>query len=160
MFESLAAKGFALAVQMVGNRDDAAEIVQEGLLTLWKNRWRLDRNRQPRAWFYRVLRNLCVDRLRRRGRATAPGPQADRLSDAGAGDPSRIAEANERRARLRRELESLPAELREILCLRDFHNLPYAEIAAVLGIPAGTVMSRLHHARLELRLRMSGTETG
>ena len=154
VLQDYAARGFTLAYQLLGNSDDAAETVQDGLLVLWRNRAKLDSRRNPRGWFYRVVRNLCVDRLRRR-RLQTTLPLDDALApDERAGDPSGIAQANEYRTRLRRELEDMPPNLRDILYLRDFHDLSYAEIAEVLSIPAGTVMSRLHRARMELRDRM------
>jgi RNA polymerase sigma-70 factor (ECF subfamily) len=68
--------------------------------------------------------------------------------------PDRLAEQRELDLILRRELEGLPLDLREIVLLRDFHDLSYAEIAEVMGIRQGTVMSRLHRARTELRQRV------
>jgi RNA polymerase sigma-70 factor (ECF subfamily) len=154
VLQDYAAKGFTLAFQLLGNRDDAAETVQEGLLALWRHRAKLDPSRNPKGWFYRVVRNLCVDRLRRRRLATAAPLEAAGLQDEGSADPARIVQDNEYRTRLRLQLESLPPNLREILFLRDFHDLSYAELAEVLSIPPGTVMSRLHRARMELRARM------
>ena len=149
-----AAKGFSLAVQLLGNTDDAADTVQEGLLALWRNRERLERDRNPRGWFYRVIRNLCVDRLRRRARGKTVAFDEALAPDDETADPARTAQQKEYRARLRRELGGMSPNLREILYLRDFHDLSYADIAEVLAIPAGTVMSRLHRARMELRDRL------
>ncbi len=158
MLEGFAAKGFALAVQMLGNADDAADTVQDGLLALWRSRAKLDRNRDPKAWFYRVLRNLCVDRLRRRCVERRSPLEAADQTDADATEPGQSAEGNEYRRRLRQELQSMPENMREILLLRDFHDLAYGAIADVLDIPVGTVMSRLHRARAELRDRMVGRD--
>lgn len=154
MLQDYAARGFTLAVQLLGNADDAAETVQEGLLAFWRNRANLDHRRNPKAWFYRVVRNLCVDRLRRRRLGRTVALDEARTHDEGSGDPARIAQENEYRTRLRTELDGLSPSLREILYLRDFHDLSYAEIAETLSIPAGTVMSRLHRARMELRDRV------
>ncbi|MCH7814492.1 MAG: RNA polymerase sigma factor [Planctomycetes bacterium] len=149
-----AAKGFSLAVQLLGNSDDAADTVQEGLLALWRNRERLERNRNPRGWFYRVIRNLCVDRLRHRARGKTVTFDETLAPDDAAADPAETAQRKEYRVRLRHELGNLSPNLREILYLRDFHDLSYTDIAEVLAIPAGTVMSRLHRARMELRDRL------
>ncbi len=158
MLEGFAAKGFALAVQILGNADDAADTVQDGLLALWRSRAKLDRTRNPQAWFYRVVRNLCVDRLRRRRLEQASTLDAADPHDVNAADPGQVVESNEYRRRLRRKLEAMPEAMREILYLRDFHDLSYGAIADVLGVPAGTVMSRLHRARMELRHRMTGRD--
>jgi RNA polymerase sigma-70 factor (ECF subfamily) len=156
MLEGFAAKGFALAVQMLGNADDAADTVQDGLLVLWRRRTKLDHNRDPKAWFYRVLRNLCIDRLRRRRIERATSAGAADPPEGESADPGRAAEVDEYRRRLRRELGVMPEAMREILLLRDFHDLSYGTMADVLGIPVGTVMSRLHRARMALRDRMTG----
>ena len=68
--------------------------------------------------------------------------------------PALAAQRGEERTLLKRELMAMPLEHREVVLLRDFHNLSYSEIAKVLGVPQGTIMSRLHRARTELRRRM------
>ena len=70
----------------------------------------------------------------------------------------KIAEQNEQKLLLRRALLALPAEQREVILLRDYHHLSYAEIATVLGSPTDTIMSRLHRARSALRERMKQYE--
>ena len=71
-------------------------------------------------------------------------------------NPAQTAAQDEDTARLRQALHELPDDMREILLLRDYHDLSYAEIAGVLNIAAGTAMSRLHRARSALRQRMQG----
>lgn len=157
VLEAEGRRGFAFAWQMLRNRDDALDAVQSAMESVWRTRKRLEAGRDLRPWFYRVLRNRCVDVLRTRyTRATAPlesdPPARDGL------DPSQSAAKNEQLDRLRRELAGLPDEMREIILLRDYQDLPYAEIARVLDIPKGTVMSRLHRARSALRERMLADE--
>lgn len=147
-------KGFALAIHMLGNADDAADAVQEGLCVLWSRRKQLRKGQDPAAWFFRVLRNHCIDQLRKR-RLRRPG-SAD-LEDrpgAAADRPDVGAERHEFNVRLVRELEKLDLPHREILLLRDFQDLSYSQIAEVLVISQGTVMSRLHRARMLLRERL------
>lgn len=142
-----------MAVQMLRNREDALDAVQTTMAAVWRRRSRLDPQRDLRGWFYRVLRNRCIDMLRsgrlRKSTALAVDPPG-----AEANGPAEQAIRAEELSRLRRELERLPEEMREIIMLRDYHDLPYADIARVLEIPAGTVMSRLHRARCALRERM------
>ncbi len=150
-------RGFAYAWSVLRNREDALDAVQSALLAVWKHRGRLHAGPQRRAWFYRVLRNKCIDIIRRR--QSRPTVQLDPDIPQAAGDgPSERASRAEQCRRLREALASLPADLREILILRDYHDLSYAEIARVLEIPAGTVMSRLHRARLALRERVLAQE--
>ena len=97
-----------------------------------------------RAWAYRIVANKCADWLRRR--------QRERL-DASAHHPAEPSAPGSDRSQdeLQTALRDLPADRREILVLRYLDELSTAEIAEVLGIPEGTVKSRLHHARNHLR---------
>ena len=95
----------------------------------------------------RVVRNRCLDMLRRR----RPGDDSTELvRDPGLG-PEQSLSKEQRSAVIRHAISMLPADKREIIVLRDYMDLSYAEIAEVLGIASGTVMSRLHRARLALR---------
>lgn len=155
--ELVGRRGFAYAWQMLRNHDDALDAVQTAMTAVWQHRRRLRPGHDPRGWFYRVLRNKCIDVLRtRRGRRPAP-LSADPL-DRSQPDPLSDAGRQEELANLRQALTELPDDMREILLLRDFHDLPYAEIASVLDIAAGTVMSRLHRARSTLRERLLAKE--
>lgn len=147
-------KGFAFALHWLGDPDDAADAVQEGLSALWAQRHRFRRGQDPAAWFFRVLRNQCIDQLRKRKVRCHEGLTLEGPADTRSQGSAVAAERAEFIARLRRELGDLDTEHQEILLLRDFHDLSYAQIAEVLAIPAGTVMSRLHRARMMLRERL------
>jgi RNA polymerase sigma-70 factor (ECF subfamily) len=131
----------ALATQILGNADDAADAVQDAFETVLGSPESYDAGKGPlRPWFMRVVRNRCLDMLRRR----KPGDDAaDLLHDPAPGP--------EQSLRQRRAIAVLPAGQREIIVLRDYMDLSYAEIADVLEIAPGTVMSRLHRARLALK---------
>lgn len=144
-------KGFALAIQLLRCREDAADVLQESLRKLVHGK-RFDARRGSRqAWFLKVVRNGALDVVRQRKpqdeEMVAQLPDEGRIPDI-------AAEHNELTQIVRNQIEAMPAEQREILLLRDYHDLRYAEIAEVMDIPAGTVMSRLHRARNELRQRM------
>jgi RNA polymerase sigma-70 factor (ECF subfamily) len=153
--EELGRSGFTLAIQLMQNRDDAADAVQDALHALVRNRRLYDPQRgNVRAWFLKIVRNRCVDLLRRRGhRHSASGGTLDMAASPEA-RPDEAAEMQEELRLLRRELFAMSTDQREVILLRDYHNLSYAELATVLRIPVGTVMSRLHRARTELRRRM------
>jgi RNA polymerase sigma-70 factor (ECF subfamily) len=155
--ELVGRRGFAYAWQMLRNHDDALDAVQTALTAVWQHRRRLRSDRDPRGWFYRVLRNKCIDVLRSR-RTRRSGTLEVDLPDRFAEDPASDADRREELMRLRQALAEISEEMREIVLLRDFHDLPYAEIATVLDIPAGTVMSRLHRARSALRQRLLAKE--
>jgi RNA polymerase sigma-70 factor (ECF subfamily) len=157
LLDTVGRRAFVFAWQKLGNHDDALDAVQATMAAAWRSRKKLRPGRELRGWFYRVLRNRCIDVLRsRRTQRVMPleaDPPEGKMSDP-AGDVSR----REQLQRLRRELEQMPDDMREIILLRDFHDLSYAEIADVLSIPAGTVMSRLHRARSALRERVLAQE--
>ncbi len=153
--EELGARGFALAMQMLGRRDDAADAVQDSLHQLVR-KWRsFDAERgELKPWFLTIVRNRCIDLIRRRSRQQTEHAELESLSDPASARSDTMAEQHEMNEILRSELMSMPESQREIILLKDFHNLSYAEVAKMLSIAKGTVMSRLHRARVELRGRM------
>ena len=137
----------ALAIQLLGNAEDARDAVHDAFAAVLGRPGAYDAKRGPlRPWFLRLVRNRCIDMLRAR-RPT--GVEDTQTSDAAPG-PEAIAETTERDAALHAALQSLPTEQRQIVVLRDYLDLSYSEIAGVLEVPAGTVMSRLHRARVAL----------
>ena len=149
--ESLSEHGFALAIQLLGRHEDAADVVQDSLRKLVHS-GQYDAQRGPkRAWFLKVVRNGALDVLRKR-KPEDEGAVAQ-LEDTDL-SPAETTEQNELKTIIRQQLEGMDVAQREIVLLRDFHDLSYAEIAEVMEIRAGTVMSRLHRARKELRQRM------
>lgn len=146
--------GFALAVLLLRNRDDAADAVQDSFHTLLRKRRLFDPKRgQLRAWFLKIVRNRCLDMLRKRRRDATIAAELTELP-ATQETPDAASEKRETIEALKLELMNMPLSQREIILLRDYHNLSYADVARVMNIPVGTVMSRLHRARAELRRRM------
>ena len=149
---------YLLALQMLSNRDDAMDVTQDAMLRFFTTLGSFDRERRVQPWLFTIIRNQVRDLWRRRQRRPGDSaPDADSLtSQLVSSGPS--PEADLRRQQLREEvwraLAKLPAEKREIIVLRDFHDLAYNDIAQLLGIPIGTVMSRLHGARRQLRARL------
>ena len=137
----------ALAIQLLGNSDDAADAVHDSFARVLAKPDAYDSDKGPlKPWFYRVVRNRCLDMIRRR-RDSEP---ADALIDA-APTPEERAVNEQRSARVKAALAKLTRDQREIVVLRDFLDLSYAEIADVLDVAPGTVMSRIHRARLSLK---------
>lgn len=158
MRDELAALGngaHALAIQILGNRDDAADAVHDAFARVLSRPQAWNRQRGPlKPWFLRVVRNASIDLLRRRRPAVAA---VDELAAPDAG-PEAALEMLQRDRRLERALADLPPQQRQIVVLRDYLDLGYAEIAAVLELAPGTVMSRLHRARLALRQRLESDD--
>jgi RNA polymerase sigma-70 factor (ECF subfamily) len=137
----------ALAIQILGNADDAADAVHDSLARALENQHTYDAKKGPlKPWFLRMVRNRCIDLLRKRRQTDH---RVDDLAD-DAASPEEIAEISDRDRVLRKALESLPSEQRQIIVLRDYVDLSYAQIAETLDIAPGTVMSRLHRARVAL----------
>ena len=149
---------YFLALQLLGNPDDAMDVVQDSLVRFLTNLHRFDESRPLRPWLFQIVRNRVIDLMRRRkvrkhdsidARDDEGNPQVQLLDPTV--DPHRDAKQSQLRVHLWQALESLSPAQREILVLRDYQDLSYAEIAETLKIPIGTVMSRLHGARIRLK---------
>lgn len=152
------------ARSVVGNMETAREIAQEAFLKVYASRDRFDLKRRFSSWFYRILRNLAVDRVRRQASGT-PGAAGELVGDwdSDSRGPAAEASVRERRLAVHQILADLPLKFREVLALRDIEGLPCGEIGERVGLSAGTVRWRLHHARKLFRAqweRVLGRETG
>lgn len=149
---------YTLARHLTRHEFDAQDVVQEASLRAWRH---FDgfRGGNPRVWLLTIVRHTAYTWLSRAShRAT------EALDDVGDDVIAAAAQADdalavsEQRAVVSRALAQLPRESREIVVLRDIEDLSYQEIARVLGVPIGTVMSRLARARQRLRTILSGSE--
>lgn len=146
--------GLRVATGILGNVDDARDAVQEAFIKVFKNLSRFDSKRSFGPWFYQILRNQCRDMLRSRGSRDRRETRDARLDFRPASPQSGPERAQERSAA--RELvwlglERVGEDHREVLVLKELQGFRYPEIAEILGIPEGTVASRLYHARRALR---------
>ena len=148
---------FALTLRMCGNPEDAAEAAQEAFLAAWQGLAFFRGEASFSTWLYRLVSNACVDLLRRDGRRRASaGPSLDDeelnldVPDP-APSPQDAAERQELREEIERGLSALSPEHREVLILREIHQLRYDEIADSLSLDVGTVKSRISRARKQLR---------
>jgi RNA polymerase sigma-70 factor (ECF subfamily) len=141
---------YRLARWMLHNEHDAEDVVQEASLRALRY-FRTFTGGNGRAWFLRIVRNTCWS-LRERIALPADPFDEERHSgeDAGA-DPEALALRTDAVTALRRAIDTLPARLRELLVLRELEGLSYKELADVLDIPMGTVMSGLSRARQAAR---------
>lgn len=154
-------QAYCAALGLVGSHDDAMDLSQEAFARAFRARASLDPERPFYAWLYTILRRLCFNYLRDRSRRrskleAAAGWLADEAdSRASAQNPARAAERDELRTRVESAIGDLPDRQREVLVLKEFEGLRYREIADLLGIPLGTVMSRLYAARRHLAARLT-----
>jgi RNA polymerase sigma-70 factor (ECF subfamily) len=136
---------------MVGDRAAADDLVQDTLERAWLRFAQWCPGRDLRAWLFSIMHNLRVDQLRRPGLNTLPMGDEDFEVPTRATQSDRL-EVNDLEAALAR----LPEDQRVVLLLVALEEMSYEEIAGVLGIPAGTVMSRLSRGRERLRLILEG----
>ena len=146
------AASFALA--WTGNQDDALDLSQEAFARAFRAIRRFDTSRPFYPWFHTILRNLCLNHLSRAARRFDLPLRNGFDSPSSAPGPYAVLERRELRRQVWEALRDLKPRDREILILREFQGLTYAAIADLLGIPKGTVMSRLHAARQRLRERL------
>jgi RNA polymerase sigma-70 factor (ECF subfamily) len=153
-------RAYYAALALVGSREDALDISQEAFARAFRARARLDPDRPFYAWLYQILRRLCFNFHRDRATRSRAMAAAAWLADAPVAsadeDPARAFERDELRRRLEAAIDALPAREREAFVLKEFEGLKYREIAELVGVPLGTVMSRLYSARHRLADALEG----
>jgi RNA polymerase sigma-70 factor (ECF subfamily) len=147
-----------LALRMVRDQEEAWDVAQEAFVRAWQALPNFKGQSAFYTWLFRITVNVASDRLRQRGaRVRAFGAEqvseeemARTMADSGA-SPADTATQSDQRRRIMQGLAALPDHHRTIIMLSDLEGLSYREIAEVLQVPMGTVMSRLHNARRRLR---------
>ena len=152
---------YRMALHLTGGREDEArDLVQDGFIRIWRY-WSFQKPDHFKSWMYRILHNLFLDNRRRAGRRPTvslddPAPHhedlswEDRFAEARP-QPLGILETKELQHEVAGALRRLPAEFRIPVMLCDMEGLSYDEIARVVSCPVGTVRSRIHRGRLQLR---------
>ena len=153
-------------LRLTGGSEDALDLLQDAFLRAFEKLDRFQGESSFYTWVYRIAVNLALSGRRRRrvtarigigggGRGEAPDP-ADDPSES---DPTLPLERAERDGLIQSALNALADDHRAVVVMKEFDGLRYEEIAGILGVPVGTVRSRLHRARLELRDRLQGLLT-
>jgi RNA polymerase sigma-70 factor, ECF subfamily len=147
-------KVFNVAYKFVGKHDEAEDLTQDIFLKIFKALNTFDRRANFQTWIISISRNLCIDHYRsvRKERQTiAREVDTNDLQPASRDrTPYAAAEHQDLREQLKQALETLPLTLRTAVVLRDLQELSYQQIAERLGLPEGTVKSRINRGRLEL----------
>jgi RNA polymerase sigma-70 factor (ECF subfamily) len=147
-------KVFNVAYKFVGKHDEAEDLAQDIFLKIFKALASFDRRANFQTWIISISRNLCIDHYRsvRKERQTiAREVDTNDLQPASTDrGPYQAAEHQDLRGLLRQALQKLPLTLRTAVVLRDLQELSYQEIADRLGLPEGTVKSRINRGRIEL----------
>jgi RNA polymerase sigma-70 factor, ECF subfamily len=143
-----------VARSITGNPTDADDLVQDTLLRAYRAIDKFD-GRYPRAWLFTIMRNAQINRVRRKRPELMRDPDTTLAvvanTDNDAKTPESVVLDQTFDAAVERSLAAIPAQFREAIHLVDIDGLSYNEAAAVLDIPVGTVMSRLHRGRKLIR---------
>ena len=154
-------RAYSVAYGFMGNREDALEMAQESFVKVFKAIKRFDLGMPFYPWLYRIVKNTCLNQIKkkkRRGESSLDSMMASGRDFATQKlGPEAKAALEELKGDLAESLDRVSDNHREIIVLRHIHELSYGEIAECLGIPHGTVMSRLHGARKSLKKVMEMT---
>lgn len=149
-----------------GREDEARDLVQDAFIRIWRY-WSFQKPDHFKSWMYRILHNLYLDSRRRCARRPTvsldePSPFGgesaweDRLAEPQA-QPTQVADQHELQREVAAALARLPDEFRIPVMLCDMEGLAYDEIARIVSCPVGTVRSRIHRGRLQLRATLKET---
>lgn len=149
---------YNLALRMVGNSEDAADMSQEAFIKAYNSLNSFRGDSKFSVWLYRIVSNVCLDfiRSRKRKQTVSLSVEDDNGEDVeldiadDTQSPERLMDKQLTRDAVRRGLASLPPGQRQILLLREIQGMSYDEIAEVLNVEAGTVKSRIFRARKKL----------
>lgn len=159
---------YTLCLRILGNAEDAEELTQETLVKALTGLERFDGRAQLGTWLHRIATNACYSRIRSdrvRSKGRVPWPETGE-PEAGLGvqhgsQPSEAAlDAGQRQRAVAMALGQIQPEHRVVLVLRDVQGLEYEQVAEVLGVPVGTIKSRLFRARVALREAVERIESG
>ena len=148
---------YSLALRMIGDPEDAADMTQETFIKAYRSLSSFRGDSKFSSWLYRIASNVCLDFLRSRSRhpqvslssSDEDGRTAFELPDMSRNPEEQLMKKLSMEA-VRRGLEQLPEQQRQILVLRELGGLSYAELARILGLEEGTVKSRIFRARKRL----------
>jgi RNA polymerase sigma-70 factor (ECF subfamily) len=158
---------FALAYGMLDSSEDARDATQETFLSAFRNLRGFRGEAKVSSWLHRIAVNQCITRQRRakvrKESALEDEAQAEAVAAYTApatASPARAAESRQRTELVRRAVQGLPAELRQVVVMKEFEELTFQEIAEALDLPLSTVKSRLYTALRQLQMRLSNIGAG
>ena len=156
-------RAFSIALGLVRNESDARDLVQDAFVRVYKSLSRFEGSSSFFTWFYRIITNLSIDFKRRSGNVVHEFDEA-RLNQTTAeffdfpflsllpgADPFEVVRRTEIAERLQQALEALPPYHQGVIVMREVEGLSYEQMAQVMGVSKGTIMSRLYHARQKLQ---------
>ena len=157
---------YALSYGMLGREEDARDATQETFIAAFRNLRNFRGDAKVSSWLHRIAINQCITKQRRakvRGE-TSLDEEIETSGDVFAGpahdSPAFVVEDDERTTLVRRAVNTLPPELRQVVVMKEFEELTFQEIAAALDMPLSTVKSRLYTAMKQLRSRLQSYGVG
>ena len=156
---------FALTYGMLGREEDARDATQETFLAAFRNLRGFRGEAKVSSWLHRIAVNQCISRQRRSKVRSESALEEEQEKDAStfatpvSFSPVRVVEGRQETLAVRRAINSLPIELRQIVVMKEFEELTFREIADVLELPLSTVKSRLYTALKQLQMRLQKFET-
>jgi RNA polymerase sigma-70 factor (ECF subfamily) len=151
---------FALAFGMLGREEEARDATQETFISAFRNLRGFRGEAKVSSWLHRIAINQCISRQRRakvRGETSLEDERdggSEPFQSAAHESPARAAESRQRTEIVRRAVDALPAELRQVVVMKEFEELTFQEIAEALDLPLSTVKSRLYTALRQLQMRL------
>jgi RNA polymerase sigma-70 factor, ECF subfamily len=155
---------FALTYGMLGREEDARDATQETFLAAFRNLRGFRGEAKVSSWLHRIAVNQCISRQRRSKVRSEAALEDEQEKHAGSFvtsvsySPARVAEGRQETFAVRRAINSLPIELRQIVVMKEFEELTFREIADALDLPLSTVKSRLYTALKQLQMRLQKFE--
>jgi RNA polymerase sigma-70 factor (ECF subfamily) len=153
-------KIFALCFGMLSREQDARDAAQETFISAYKNLGNFRGEAKVSSWLHRIAVNQCLTRQRRsKVRSESSLEDESSVNEASFAAPARLnpartAEQNERISTVRKAVNSLPADLKQVIVMKEFEELTFQEISDALDLPLSTVKSRLYTALKQLRLKL------
>ena len=150
-------RAYYIALGFIGSHESANDLSQEAFVRAYRAIKRFDPDKRFFTWYYQILRNLCFNFNRDKARHARPFSEIEeneikRIPDTI--DTDAVVERNETQKLVWEAINDLKPKDREIIVLKDFQDLSYKEIAEILNVPIGTVMSRLYYARAALKAKL------
>jgi len=156
---------FALTYGMLGREEDARDATQETFLAAFRSLRNFRGEAKVSSWLHRIAVNQCISRQRRAKVRGESALEDEQQTNAGSFatplsySPAHVAEGRQETAAVRRAINSLPVELRQVVVMKEFEELTFREIADVLDLPLSTVKSRLYTALKQLQMRLQKFES-
>ena len=157
---------FALAYGMLGREEDARDATQETFLAAFRNLRGFRGEAKVSSWLHRIAVNQCITRQRRAKVRSESALEDEQEKDAGSFaaplglSPARITESTQITHAVRRAVNSLPVELKQIVVMKEFEELTFKEISDILDVPLSTVKSRLYTALKKLQMKLQRFGSG